>query len=300
MRVLRALLVSDIHVDINSSLNSCFLSELEHQLVNLPPVDVVLLTGDVGHTIDTHRQAFRLIKHAISAQMFLYVPGNHDIWVGTKKEPEFDKIDQFSSWVKFNELLPQVCQEQGWYFLPGRPITLDEWGFAGTIGWYDFSTRNPKWDNKVSLEDYSMLAWEGRRYMDSIYALWGKSHPEMADYFNQQLVKDCIKLQELGIDRDKTIILTHHIPFRNAVHYFENDLNLDFFSAFMGCKKIGKIVIQNACYVVFGHTHLRNDFFEGDVHALCYPMGYFYHEEAKSLPLKEFIRRGLEIFTFRD
>ncbi|MFX1257506.1 MAG: metallophosphoesterase [Promethearchaeota archaeon] len=298
MSKLKALLLSDIHVDVNSGLNENFYAEFELKLKSLPSIDVILLAGDVGHSIEAHEEAFRIINKTTTAKSLIYIPGNHDIWIGATYKSKTEKVKENSSWFKLNELLPQVCQKYGWHFLLGNPITLNEWGFAGTLGWYDYSTRNRKWDDKVSLAQYSTMVWEHIVHMDSVYALWNKSNVEMTDYFNQQLIKDCKQLKEMGITKDKIVILTHHVPFKQGIIYHDDDISMDFFSAFMGSINLGQIIIKNAKYAIFGHTHIRNDFFIEDLRALCYPMGYFDHEEAKSLPLEEFIQRGISIHQF--
>jgi hypothetical protein len=74
---------------------------------------------------------------------------------------------------------------------------------------------------------------------------------------------------------DKIIILTHFIPLKDLVRY-QNDLPMDYFTAFTGCEVI-EAVISNyptICYLLFGHSHFKCDRTVGSIRALSGPIGY--------------------------
>ena len=125
---------SDIHVDMSEA-NHGLIDALIDRLVSVKP-DVFIIAGDISQSLEKIAETLDRFSKAPGRKML--VPGNHDIWIDSKSRLR-QGID---STVKYENLIPAVCSEFGFEFLPAGPITIGDIGFAGTMGWYDYSFRN--------------------------------------------------------------------------------------------------------------------------------------------------------------
>lgn len=242
----------------------------------------------------------------------IFCPGNHDIWVNGKS---FD-----ASWVKYYQILPELCDLLDWHYLPRQPIVIDNVGFAGTVGWYDYSSRNPVWDDKVTIEQYATKLNEatGAVWMDREFARFGKySDQAVADHFATELIDDLSQISidlivpmpelhssvSLNIDYqykekqqsnkeiDTIVIGTHIVPFIDFVK-FTGGLEWDYFSAFIGNTTLGKIISNIKKDVktisVFGHTHFpQRKKINDNLEAICCPIAYPNEWERKHSTLED-------------
>ena len=68
------------------------------------------------------------------------MPGNHDLWVESKRALRRGH----DSWHKYRTGIPDVCARRGFRYLVGAPLALGGVGFAGSVGWYDYSLGDPR------------------------------------------------------------------------------------------------------------------------------------------------------------
>lgn len=302
---------SDPHIDIQEKRGyPNFLSKLTNHLESLEP-DVILVTGDVAGSTTYVQKFLEGINTTVKKKIFC--PGNHDIWVNSKSHD--------ASWVKYYQILPELCNEFEWHYLPNQPIGVDNVAFVGSMGWYDYSTRNPVWDNEISLQEYSTKSnkMSGGVWMDREYAKFGDySDKDVADHLASELISDLqkiskdilrdlfeaspSKLEEFDIYKtankdkfrniDTVVIGTHMVPFYEFVK-FTGNLDWDYFSAFIGNTTLGRIIesinrdLRKVS--VFGHTHFpQRKMLKNNVEAICCPIGYpneweRHHKDLESL-----------------
>jgi Icc-related predicted phosphoesterase len=266
--------ISDLHVD---SSPQCFavLDDLVHELTALRP-DVFIIAGDVAASTVLFEKALRPFAGLPCHK--LLVAGNHDIWVDSPAGLQ----QGIHSGVKYDEIIPGICERNGFAFLGETPRIIEGMGFAGTIGWYDYSLRNRAYDGTFPLDTYRAKHY-GERFTwnDLKFARWMndagrriKSDEEVAGEMEASLGKQLVQLTQQGITR--TVVVTHHVPFREMILY-PHLLPFDFFSAYMGSEGLGAVIASHptVCQVICGHSHIKSSVVMDRFTAMKSPLGYY-------------------------
>lgn len=279
---MRLVLVSDIHANFFPDDRRAFaLAALAEALAAAKP-DVLVIAGDLAS-----RQASvpgYLARLAVGRHGNLYVPGNHDIW-----RTDAELAAGHSSFGALS-LLRAKAAESGFHYLPGAPrlITVGaaSWGFAGALGWYDYSFREPTLI--VPAGAYATKTFGAFVWNDRDRACWRDrigvklSDPEMARRFAIELEAD---LRSLGLDEHgagpPTVAVTHMLAYASQVIY-RGQPDWDFFSAFMGSSRYGDLYDRlPAIRAAFsGHTHTpRLERRPSGLLAAVAPLGYWGTDE---------------------
>ncbi len=273
---MRIVAFSDAHIDINSRPKPSdeeknFLECLIEVLQNTKP-DILICAGDLTPDTQLLEKALRAIVQEVNAQHHFFVPGNHDIWFRSSVDPSSDAS---SSLDKHERVLPQVCKDTGFHFLPGCPKIINGLGFLGSVGWYDYSYRNSLWNKQIIPLYYAAKRWRGIVWNDVNYAEWEMADPEVCKWMIQTLENDYQQLEEKGMD--ECLLTLHHIPFRKFVIY-KNTPNWDFCSAFMGSQQFGDWALSHKkiSTTIFGHTHTPQEGQIETIYAYCNPIGYLW------------------------
>ncbi len=272
--------LSDIHADINGKRGEPgFVDKLARYLDSLD-LDVFLVPGDAAGSANSLIEFFSRCKD-LAVPHKIYLPGNHDIWTGGKI-PD-------GSWVKYRRVLPEICNEFDWIYLPRNPRVIGRTAFFGSMGWYDYSSANSMWEGMFSEEDYILKVSPGNaKWMDAEYAHFDMSDREVAGKLLREAEED---LESLGFfpegdkgigyagdDLDSIVFLSHIVPYRDFLHY-KNDPSWDFFGAYIGNINIGKFLDRLPRHLrrlaFFGHTHFPGEkVLESGVEGYCVPLGY--------------------------
>lgn len=273
---------SDLHID-SSPENLKLIDFLVEKLLLLKP-DVFIIAGDVASNTQHFEEALKKFSELSSHKLF--VPGNHDIWIDSPSSLK----KGIHSGVKYNEILPQLCTRNGFIFLGLEPYCIDGIGFAGTIGWYDYSLRNKNYDSEFSIETYQSKQYQDRfTWNDLKFAYWmddarnrRKSDEEVTQEMETALQHQIETLTARGVAR--IVVVTHHVPFREMLLY-PNRLPWDFFSAFMGSEGLGKIILEEkkVCHVLCGHSHIKSSLYLETIQATKSPVGYSREWNTKNL-----------------
>jgi hypothetical protein len=183
-----------------------------------------------------------------------------------------------------------VCARRGFHSLPGAPVRVNRVGFAGSVGWYDYSLRDPRLEGTVRPIDY-----ERGEFRDAagVPVLWNDvklaawlARPEArdwqlrrqrlttADVFDRVfglLVKD---LEALAGVR-AMIAVVHTNPFMECI---ERKAEPDPFDAYEGRAALGELLARHAARVpvtcICGHWHRPLDLTARGVRVLRRPLGY--------------------------
>ena len=281
-------ITSDIHTDISPA-NSQIVSHLA-DVIRRAELDVFVICGDVSPSIYSFYETLSAFRDLDCKKLF--VAGNHDIWVLNSK-------DNINSHQKYT-LITKICEEHGFHHLGDSPVIVENIGFCGTIGWYDYSYKSDKFS--IPDRNYVRKIFHGSVWNDVNFARWKASDTEIAGQFENDLQKQIDSVR----DRVSSIIVVmHHVPFKECVVY-RNELPWDFFSAFMGSVGLGEICLKEplVTYTLFGHTHAEfykeirsSSDLSRIISAVCSPIGYL-TDPPKDL--REYAQKRLKIIDLPE
>ncbi len=293
--VLEILAFSDVHVDIGQAgIGDEYLEEITRFLRSFGEVDIVICAGDVTPFLVDFEDTLKYLHENLEASHYFVVPGNHDIWIDALVSPPDARPERrwpenitgsqnFLGWSmnKYEEALAQAARRAHFHYLPSHPQFIDEFdlGIIGNMGWYDYSLKNPTFDEKLKKlkVNYESKWLPGVGTCNDVnFANWGMSDLEVVEYLMKQLQNDKTALLKMSNTPPLHLMAVFHfVPFREGVSY-KNDLSWDFFSAFMGSKRFGDyLVTKGFTSVIHGHTHhpLRYEVGRG-IKVHCQPIGY--------------------------
>ncbi len=272
---------SDIHTDISEN-NMKSVELLAEILRNLDP-DVFVFAGDVSSE-DRYIEHFMKELSTFKKPKF-FVCGNHDIWVSPERQSQ-----GYNSFTKYYHEMKEKCQRYGFLYLAKNPVTISEVAFVGTIGWYDYSTRNPALDRIFTLADYESKESLYGIWNDREYAFWpraqeasrrgaktGRTPDRMSDQEVASMFCSDLRSQLRSVENKvkKTIAVTHVVPFKYMVR-FTGNAEFDFFSAFIGNTQLGEDMkaSKHVTHAICGHTHFPAQVEFDSVKCVCSPIGY--------------------------
>ena len=145
---MKVFVISDIHIDYAENRDWLFnLSEQNYK------EDVLLLGGDLTENLKLLSDSFKSL--ASKFKKVLFVPGNHELWVG--KEGTTHSLEKF-------HLVCQVALEAG---ISLEPFHENNLSIVPLLGWYDFSFAEP--DNMLldTWMDFRLCRWpDGKQLSD--------------------------------------------------------------------------------------------------------------------------------------
>jgi putative phosphoesterase len=276
-------LISDLHTDATET-NRAIIPYLINTIKNAD-LDVFVLAGDVTPKLSEFYEILGEFDTAGLTCQKLFVPGNHDIWVS--------KDANMTSEQKCG-VISQICQDHGFYSLIDAPHIVENIGFCGTIGWYDYTFASDKYD--FSAEQYAEKQLMGTVWSDKRYAKWEDTDVNVAHRFETALGKQITFLKNKV---KRIIVVTHHVPFRECIRY-RGELPWDYFRAFMGSEGLGKLCLREplVTHVLFGHVHYPVNQQVENLKAICAPIGYFHEQPVESL--QSYAEQRLTCFTLAD
>jgi len=234
----RLLVTADLHFGLYPTGDACTRKLADY--VCASEADVFAIAGDIAEPdTDSFRQCLELFSRFKGQK--LVVPGNHDLWTAS-----------VSSLQKYREILPAIAADCGFRMLDAGPVVLGRIGFIGSIGWYDYSFRNPSLN--VSMEQYEkkempgVCTWNDVQFID-----W--------DVSDEEFTRKCLgrlKTAYRSIEpRVHTVVaILHHVPFRDLLYGSASAAN-EFCRAFMGAEKFGQLLLDSpkVRYAFCGHRH---------------------------------------------
>jgi hypothetical protein len=257
---------SDLHVDVPG--NAEFVEQLAATAVADAP-DVVIIAGDVCNGVGELRRTLGLFARAAAHR--IYVPGNHELWARTPGEPVARE--------RYFKELPGIARAAGFHPLITESVVIGDLGFAGTMGWYDYSFIDPA--DGYSDAELASKARGGMEWMDRRFVRWTDADGSpMSDRDVAELMIDDLRdqLEVLANAPVRGIVLvTHHLPFRGLVPPVFVDGHLKFFRAFLGSSRLGAAASEESGRILLalaGHVHSIRTTNESGILARTCPVGY--------------------------
>ncbi len=265
---LRLVIFSDLHIDLVGGWASqrTLLTRLAAGLDALAP-DVVIFAGDLSNSLEPVRRSLQPLARGRLANLF--VPGNHDAWLSPREMADGEDSDGH-----LRRLRGRV-EAAGWHWLPGAPLLLDGWAFAGTMGWFDSAFADPSLG--IGMTAYRDGRWGSAVWNDMSQARFRMSDEAVAGRDQAALAAD---LATLGLGPGggpPTVAVSHHLPYRDLLIHRPWDRGWEFCNAFMGSPALGRLYDRHPSIrlAVAGHTHLPREIERPDGRQLLVsPIGY--------------------------
>jgi predicted phosphodiesterase len=289
---------SDLHVDYSPE-NRGLIKNLREQLES-SNFDVLIVAGDLASNIKDFGWALEQLSDLRCRK--LVVAGNHDIWI----ESKHDIISGKDSGARYLKLLPEIAAQNGFTFMHETALVIDGIGFAGNMGWFDYSFRNTDFDSTTPFERYAIGRWQHPTkdtefiWNDMQYVWWLKdlsarisgfdrrnlclSDADIVDLMAVALQRQLDQLRAEGVKR--IVAVTHVVPTRGLLEY-RGTTPHDYFNAYHGAAKIESVIRgdNRITHVIYGHSHVRKDVVIDGVRYLSEPIGY--HGEGRLMrPLR--------------
>lgn len=137
---MRVFAISDLHADYAE--NESWVSQLS---TSDYLADILICAGDISH--ETGALAATLTRLRKSFLEVLFVPGNHELWVG--QDAIHNSIDKFA----------QVLAIAGECGVRTSPLHLPEVFITPLFAWYDFSFGAPSADLLNRWSDFHACSW---------------------------------------------------------------------------------------------------------------------------------------------
>ena len=278
---------SDLHVDYSNE-NRELVARLTESAVAAKP-DVLIIGGDIAASPTDFGWALGSFAEVKCRK--LVVAGNHDIWIESKS----DILNGKDSGAKYQQMLPKVAADNGFEFLFEKAVVIDDVGFAGCMGWFDYSFRNHKFDDSTPLEQYRIGKWQspssGKNFLwnDMQYVWWLKdlsakmsgftrndlclSDSEIANLMAKSLSQQLDQLA--GESVRQIVVVTHFVPNRGLLEY-RDSIPHDYFNAYHGSVGVERLIggQSNISNVFFGHSHVAKDATLDGIRYVSRPVGY--------------------------
>lgn len=236
---MRVFALSDVHVDY--AVNAQWIADLS--LYDFTD-DIIILAGDVSHKLQQVETTLAALQRRF--HQVLFVPGNHDLWVG-KKHP-YDSIDKFQ----------QVCALLDDMGMPIAPYHGGDLSIVPLFSWYDYSFGQPSQRLLDVWADFIACRWPN-----------AMTAADINDYFL------AMNKPHLNIRNRTVVTFSHFLPRIDVMpHYIPTQHQMLY--PVLGTSKLDAHVrALNASMHVYGHSHVnRNITIEGVTYinnAFAYP-----------------------------
>jgi predicted phosphohydrolase len=270
--------LSDLHVDVSPA-NRKIIPALVEELRASSP-DALVLCGDVSPSQEELARTLACFSTLPFPRYF--VAGNHDLWVLAGTPAGMD------SFQKYVNLIPSICEENGFVNLGSQGHRLGDVGFAGVMGWFDFTFRNRKFDHLISMENYIQGRFRNLQWNDLRFTRWN-TFPGYSDHvvdkrgtldslYLSDWMKACLRsqlIQLVGEGVRNIIVATHFFPCLEMIRYTDDVLE-DFSYAFLGSAMLEELTADfpQISLWLCGHIHRKIERKRENLRLFTGPVGY--------------------------
>lgn len=240
---MRVYCLSDIHIDYpeNAEWISA-LSSFDYQ------DDILILAGDLADTLELLEQCLRQLADRF--RKVLFVPGNHDLWVGRCQQKT--SFDQF-------ELICNLANNIG---IAMEPFHTQSLTIVPFLGWYDYSFGKPSSELQQRWLDYWKCQWPDRY-----------DAPAITHYFTQKN-RQYLALNTHAVDNHSLISFSHFLPRIDLMpDYIPTSKRILY--PVLGSSILEEQIRQlNPTIHVYGHSHVNQRVLIDGIHYINNAFGY--------------------------
>jgi predicted phosphodiesterase len=228
--------ISDLHIDYKPNFDWVMnLSRDEYK------DDVLMLAGDVSDKLQKIEPCFNRLASCF--KQVLYVPGNHDLWVGKK--------EVITSLDKFNTLMAMASG----YNVLTTPYHVDELSIVPMMAWYDFSFG-------------PCCEYLQKRWMDFYMCRWGEGLEQFDDFGEkeQAITAYFLSMNEgyLSFENKTLLSFSHFMPRIDVMPHYIPEIHQKLYPILGSSKIDQQIRALGSSVHVYGHSHVnRHEKIEG-------------------------------------
>ncbi|HIW13065.1 MAG TPA: metallophosphoesterase [Candidatus Salinicoccus stercoripullorum] len=243
-------IISDLHIDRGKAGIKTYETLLSEE-VKSRQLDLLLIAGDVSSHYTTTAEFLENIRN-ITDTKILFVPGNHDYWLGSGDDMTTQDV------YEFYKAMPGSLLES--------PYTInDDWAIVGHSGWYDYTYA----DTRFGEEKLARGKFYGGTWQDKLRVDWEMHDRELSRVFADKVDEDMKKTGGRNI-----ILMTHVVTHRRYAVPMPHRL-FDYFNAFIGTSDFDALYKKYPIrYSIMGHVHFRHQFIQDDLTYICACLGY--------------------------
>ncbi len=267
-----------MHVDITA--NNRILSRYIFEYLEILQPDIFVIAGDLANSLGELGETLQLFSELPCLKVM--VPGNHDLWIESNHAVRKGR-DSFD---KYYQTIPELCAEYGFVYPIRQSYVIEDVVIVGTVGWYDYTLRDPRLDYKYYLKDYEVGKFDEGIWNDTQYAVWLRnsqasdwrarrqkfSNSEVFEIFWAEFKR---QLAEIPAKSSKVLAIMHTAPFQACLATKESASPFD---AYEGSSRLGGLLSSLAeekqVVVVCGHRHQKLEKTIGKLKLYRSPVGY--------------------------
>lgn len=248
---MRMFITSDLHLYADAQGDKSIQALAAYVCEHGTPDDVLIVAGDCGEEDHVFTSCLRLFSQFQGKR--LAVAGNHDVW--TSSTPNMDSFEK-------HQYIQELMFRNGFWALEAAPVVINGIGFAGCMGWYDYTFRDPIGIKEGSYDTKTFPGDKDPGWNDVVFTRWnGYSDAQITEWQAMGLLK---QLDSLSQRTDRIVVVTHHTPTKKLLvtPRFLLTNRQRFFNAFLGSSEFEKLFSQYAEKIalsVSGHIHIGRD-----------------------------------------
>lgn len=241
-------IVSDLHLEIWKD---------KFPDIDYGDADIVIFAGDIGNGTDAFEYMAK-VKNSKPGRIVLFVSGNHEFYRHEYSQLLFE--------------MKEAAKKHGIIWLDNSATEINGYAFIGSILWTDYKIGEPiyvaplaKKTAAINLNDHRMIRFQDGDHNDSL--MFTTDQAEAINKRDKQFVFDAI--EQYG--RDRSIVITHHAPVKEAVapQYQGDPLNGAFVNGWNE-----EVAEKGPKLWVHGHTHWDTDVIVGETRVVSRQLGY--------------------------
>ncbi len=242
---MKIIVLGDLHYPREGKLFHQFLD-----LIKKENIDLILLCGDILNYGNVQYLRVFLSKiHKRTEAKIIAVMGNHDFWLSKNMIRR-----GLNSW-NLIDVYRGVFKEYGDFPLWDKELIVDDIGFAGVPGWYDYSFAD--WKFRMNRYILDSGYYMGYQWNDFIFTRFNMKVEDILEIHLKNLRNQLDRLRKSNVE--KVVVLLHFVPLREFIKI--RNIKEDFWNAYLGSEKLGSEILKYSDivrYVFFGHTDKRN------------------------------------------
>lgn len=224
--------------------------------------DVCVIAGDLDVSLEN---SLRRIADELPGREVVYVPGNHDFWIGDEPPLTMDEMIDHGT---------ALAAELGIHLLMDRSIELGGVRFVGATLWTDFMIGRGFLQSKLRDVVKGQTGMHDYKYMRR----WSEKEPGQRRRMTPKITMVAHAASRAFIERTlaqpfpgETVVVTHHAPHPDSLDpRYSGSMDYCYAS---NLTLLLESDIAPALWV-HGHIHSARDYVIGNTRVLANPRGY--------------------------